>query len=270
VKLFQVDSFAQSPFKGNPAAVCLLTGPADDTWMQRIAAKVNLAATAFVEPRPSSFWLRWFSPRVELTLCGHGTLAAAHVLWEEGLLDARDQARFQTVAGVLTAQREGPWIQMDFPAERERQEPEVPEELLRGLHVASAAYVGKNRLDYLVELDSDDVVAGLAPDGSVLERMPARGVIVTARGRGNYDFVSRYFAPAIGIDEDNATGSAHCCLGPFWASRLGKSEMLAFQASPRGGVIRVRLDGDRVRLGGRAVTVGRGEIVQGRMRRGPP
>jgi PhzF family phenazine biosynthesis protein len=216
------------------------------------------------------FGLRWFAPRVELTLCGHGTLATAHVLWEEGLLDVGDPAHFYTVAGTLTAHREGPWIQMDFPAEREREQSDVPEELCRGLGIDSAIHVGKNRLDYLVELESDDAVTGLAPDVSVLARVPARGVIVTAPGRGEYDFVSRYFAPAIGIDEDQATGSAHCCLGPYWATRLDKDEMLALQASPRGGVIRVLLDGDRVRLGGRAVTVGRGELDQGRIRLGPP
>jgi PhzF family phenazine biosynthesis protein len=268
MKLFQVDSFAQPPFTGNPAAVCLLTEPAEDTWRQRIAGKVNLAATAFVEPRPDGFGLRWFSPRVELTLCGHGTLAAAHVLWEEGLLDAPDQARFQTVAGILTAQREGPWIQMDFPAEPESEAFDALEDLSRALGLRPD-YVGRNRLDYLAQVESEEVVRGLAPDRALLERLPTRGVIVTARGFGEYDFVSRYFAPAIGIDEDHATGSAHCCLGPFWAARLGKNEMLAFQASPRGGVMRVRLDGDRVLLGGKAVIVGRGEVVQGRMRHSP-
>jgi PhzF family phenazine biosynthesis protein len=261
VTVVQVDAFAEAPFAGNPAAVCVLPGPADERWMQSMAAEMNLAATAFVDPRPNGFGLRWFSPRVELTLCGHGTLATAHVLWEEGLLDPRDRAAFHTLAGSLSARRDGEWIQLDFPTERERQELEVPEQLLRGLGVASPAYVGKNRLDYLVELESEDVLTSLAPDRSLLASVPARGVIVTALGSGEYDFVSRYFAPAIGIDEDHATGSAHCCLGPFWGARLGKDQMLAYQASPRGGVMRVRLKGDRVQLGGMAVTIFRGRLA---------
>lgn len=260
VKVFQVDAFAQTPFAGNPAAVCLLPGPAEAQWMQRMAAEMNLAATAFVELRPDGFGLRWFTPRVELTLCGHGTLAAAHVLWEEGSFDADHRVTFQTPAGILTAQREAPWIHLGFPAEPEHPEPEVPEELLGALGVP-LAYVGRNRLDYLVEVESEVVLKSLAPDRSLLSRLPARGVIVTAPGSREYDFVSRYFAPAIGIDEDHATGSAHCCLGPFWGPRMGKDDMLAYQASPRGGVIRVRLDGDRVLLGGMAVTVLRGELT---------
>jgi PhzF family phenazine biosynthesis protein len=261
VRLIQVDSFAQGPFTGNPAAVCLLTQPAEERWMQQVAGEMNLAATAFVEPQADGFGLRWFSPRVELTLCGHGTLAAAHALWEEGLLDSADQASFRTLAGALTARRDGPWIQLDFPAERERQELEVPDQLLRGLGVGSAVHIGRNRLDYLVEVESEEILTGLAPDRSLLASVPARGVIVTARGSGEYDFVSRYFAPAIGIDEDQATGSAHCCLGPFWGALLGKDKMLAYQASPRGGVMRVGLDGDRVQLGGMAVTIFRGQLV---------
>ncbi|HEV8420648.1 MAG TPA: PhzF family phenazine biosynthesis protein [Actinomycetota bacterium] len=260
VKVLQVDAFSQTPFSGNPAAVCLLSGPGEEHWMQQVAAEMNLAATAFVEPRDDGFGLRWFTSRVELTLCGHGTLAAAHVLWEDGSFGAGDGINFHTVAGILTAQRESPWINLGFPAEPERPDPKVPEGLPRALGVP-AVYVGKNRLDYLVEVESEEVLTSLAPDLALLARLPARGVIVTAPGSGEYDFVSRYFAPAIGIDEDQATGSAHCCLGPFWGPRIGKDEMLAYQASPRGGVIRVRLEGDRVRLGGMAVTILRGELA---------
>jgi PhzF family phenazine biosynthesis protein len=262
VKLFQVDSFAQSPFTGNPAAVCLLTEPADERWMQQVAGEMNLAATAFIEP-PSSegaFALRWFSPRVELTLCGHGTLAAAHVLWHEGLLDPKGRATFLTRAGVLAARREGAWIYLDFPSEPSDPDEEIREEITKALG-ASTRYVGRNRLDYLVEVESEDVVRGLDPDLTAVGALPGRGVIVTGPGSGEYDFVSRYFAPAIGIDEDHATGSAHCCLGPFWGPRLGKDELLAYQASPRGGVLRVRLAGGRVELGGTAVTVLRGQVV---------
>ena len=264
VRLIQVDSFAEAPFAGNPAAVCLLAGPAEEGWMQAVAAEMNLAATAFVEARPGSreegeFGLRWFTPKVELTLCGHGTLAAAHVLWEEEIL-SNDQVTFHTLAGPLAARRESPWIHLDFPAEREHPDLQISEQLTASLGV-TPAYVGKNRLDYLAELESEEMVRALAPDRGLLSTLPTRGVIVTARGSGEYDFVSRYFAPAIGIDEDQVTGSAHCCLGPFWGSRLGKDELLAYQASPRGGVVRVRLAGDRVQLGGRAATVFRGELV---------
>jgi PhzF family phenazine biosynthesis protein len=260
VRVVQVDAFTQTPFAGNPAAVCLLPGPADEEWMLKVAAEMNLAATAFVEPRSDGFGLRWFTSRVELTLCGHGTLAAAHALWEDGAFDTPDRLAFHTAAGILTAHRDGTWIHLDFPAEPEHRQADVPEQLIRALGV-TPSYVGKNRLDYLVEVESEEILTGLAPDRSLLSTLPARGVIVTARGSGEYDFVSRYFAPAIGIDEDHATGSAHCCLGPFWGPRLGKDEMLAYQASPRGGVIRVRPDGDRVQLGGMAVTVLRGELT---------
>jgi PhzF family phenazine biosynthesis protein len=260
VRIVHIDAFTQTPFAGNPAAVCLLPGPAEEQWMQKVAAEMNLAATAFVEPRSDGFGLRWFTSRVELTLCGHGTLAAAHALWEDRELEAPDRLAFETPAGILTAQRDGPWINLDFPAEREHQEPEASEKLLRALGVVPL-YVGRNRLDYIVEVESVEVLADLTPDRSLLSMLPARGVIVTARGSGEYDFVSRYFAPAIGIDEDHATGSAHCCLGPFWGPRLGKDEMLAYQASSRGGVIRVRPDGDRVLLGGMAVSVLRGELT---------
>jgi PhzF family phenazine biosynthesis protein len=260
VKVLQVDAFAEKPFAGNPAAVCFLPGPAAEQWMRGIATEMNLAATVFVESRTDGFGLRWFTPRVELTLCGHGTLAAAHALWEEGVLDPAEEATFHTVAGVISAQRDGPWIHLDFPAEPPNEEAEVPEDLIRALG-AAPAYVGRNRLDYLIEVESEEVLRALAPELALLATVPARGAIVTTRGSREYDFVSRYFAPAIGIDEDQVTGSAHCCLGPFWGARLRKDEMLAHQASPRGGVVRVQLAGDRVRLGGMAVTVWRGELV---------
>lgn len=263
VNLFQVDSFAEAPFTGNPAAVCLLSDPADERWMQAVAAEMNLAATAFVDVRhrggASGFGLRWFTPTVELTLCGHGTLAAANILWEEGIA-ADDHVAFDTVAGMLAARREGAWIHMDFPAEPEHQELDASEQLAACLGV-TPLYIGRNRLDYLAEVESEDVVQGLSPDLRLLAKLPVRGVIVTARGSREYDFVSRYFAPAIGIDEDQVTGSAHCCLGPFWGSRLGKDDLVAYQASPRGGVVRIRLAGDRIELGGMAITVFRGELV---------
>jgi PhzF family phenazine biosynthesis protein len=195
-----------------------------------------------------------------VSLCGHATLASAHVLWEDGHLPRDRQARFHTKSGLLTADRRGDWIELDFPAKTA--EPASPPTGLAEALGAKLVYVGKNQLDYLVEVDSEATVRRLAPDFAALAKLPVRGVIVTSRAApGDYDFVSRFFAPGSGIPEDPVTGSSHCALGPFWSARLGKSELLAYQASARGGVIRVRLAGERVKLGGQAVTVLRGELV---------
>ena len=255
--ILQIDAFTDQPFKGNPAAVCLLDRERDAQWMQNVAAEMNLAETAFLLPRDEGFSLRWFTPAVEVDLCGHATLASAHALWQEKALEG--EARFHTRSGVLTARREGDWIELDFPATPD-QPATAPEEMLRALG-ADPLYVGKNKFDYIVELKSEDEVRHLQPHYAALRKLPARGIIVTSRSSGDYDFISRFFAPGVGIDEDPVTGSAHCCLAPFWASRLGKNEFVAYQASPRGGVVRVRLDGDRVKLRGRAVTVFRGDLV---------
>ncbi|HJQ37280.1 MAG TPA: PhzF family phenazine biosynthesis protein [Thermoanaerobaculia bacterium] len=257
MRLVQVDAFTSEAFKGNPAAVCLLDREREDAWMQNVAAEMNLAATAFLLPRDDGFSLRWFTPAIEIALCGHATLASAHTLWSEDV--ATDGTlRFHTKSGVLTATRAGEWIELDFPATpEERVDP--PPVLLESLGIANPVYIGRNPFDYLVEVDSEETLRGLDPDHSRLRTIPVRGVIVTSRS-SQYDFVSRFFAPAAGIDEDSLTGSAHCCLAPYWASRLGKEEMTAFQASKRGGVVRVRLAGDRVKLGGRAVTVLRGTL----------
>src|SRR6202023_2797577 len=254
----QVDSFTDRPFAGNPAAVCLLTLTGDDSWIQLVAREMNLSETAFLVRRDDGFDLRWFTPTVEVDLCGHATLASAHALWEEGHLQRDEQARFYTRSGPLTARSLGDWIEMDFPAKPEEPAP-APDGLIDGLG-ASPKYVGKNAFDYIVELDSEDTLRRLNPDFTLLGKIPVRGVIVTSRA-ADYDFVSRFFAPASGINEDPVTGSAHCCLGPFWRSRLNKTEFVAYQASARGGVVRVRLEGDRVLLGGQAVTVLRGELL---------
>jgi PhzF family phenazine biosynthesis protein len=258
--LYQVDAFTDQPFAGNPAAVCLLPGPRDDPWLQRVAGEMNLSETAFLVPRPDGFHLRWFTPTIEVPLCGHATLASAHVLWETGRLGTGEPARFHTLSGLLTAERQGDAILMDFPA---RPAEPCPDE--HGLAAALGArpvHVGKNGLDYLVEVESAAVVRSLRPDHARLAALPVRGVIVTsAADGGGFDFVSRFFAPGSGIAEDPVTGSAHCCLGPFWGRRLGKTELRGFQASARGGVVRVQLRGDRVLLGGRAVTVLRGELL---------
>jgi PhzF family phenazine biosynthesis protein len=270
VPLFVVDAFTAEPFHGNPAAICVLDGPADPAWMQAVAAEMKHAETAFLHGEPQRagvLRLRWFTPRVEVDLCGHATLAAAHVLWESGRLATDATARFETRSGLLTAARRGEEIELDFPAEPATATA-PPDGLLEALGLApgDARFVGRNRMDWLVELERDEAVRALAPDFVRLARVPCRGVIVTApSARPGCDFLSRFFAPAAGIDEDPVTGSAHCCLAPFWRERLagrGESgELVGFQASERGGFVRVRLAGARVMLRGRAVTVVRGELV---------
>lgn len=257
--VIQVDAFADRPFTGNPAAVCVLDAPANLGWMRNVASEMNLSETAFLHPAQDGWSLRWFTPEVEVDLCGHATLASAHVLWEQGRLAPDAEARFHTRSGVLTAAREDGWIRMDFPAKPER-ETEAPEGLERALGVRPR-YVGRSHFDLLVEVDSEDAVRRLAPDIGRLAAVEARGVIVTARGEnGPYDFVSRFFAPRVGVNEDPVTGSAHCVLAPFWARRLGRDALTGYQASRRGGMVRVRTAGDRVALIGQAVTVMRGEL----------
>lgn len=258
--LFQVDAFASHPFAGNPAAVCLLDEPRDDAWMQSVAREMNLSETAFLHKQEDGYSLRWFTPAVEVALCGHATLASAHVLWEQGYLAANAQARFHTQSGLLTAKRHADWIELDFPAK-----PEQPTESISGLAEAlgvTPLYLGVSQFDYLVEVESEFVVRGLTPDFAKLAELPVRGVIVTSMVRTpEYDFVSRFFAPRVGVPEDPVTGSAHCVLSPFWSKRLGRAELVGYQASARGGVVRVRADGERVHLGGQAVTVVRGELL---------
>jgi PhzF family phenazine biosynthesis protein len=261
LRIIQVDAFTNQPYSGNPAAVCVLPGPRDDRWMHDVAREMNLSETAFLLRQADGFNLRWFTPAVEVDLCGHATLASAHVLWEEGHLKPNEQARFHTRSGLLTAERRGDWIELNFPATPD-QPAEAPAELARALG-ATLTYVGKSRFDYLVEVDAEETVRSLNPDFTLLKTLPIRGLIVTSRAASpEYDFVSRFFAPGSGVDEDPVTGSAHCCLGPFWNQRLNKTEFVAYQASARGGVVRVRLSGDRVHLGGQAVTVLRGELVE--------
>jgi PhzF family phenazine biosynthesis protein len=257
----QVDAFTSEPFSGNPAAVCILPEERDATWMQNVGREMNLAETAFLVPRPDGYGLRWFTPTVEMDLCGHATLASAHVLWETGRLPASETAGFHTRSGLLTAVRRGDWIELDFPATPDAPV-EAPTGLAEALGISPLLYVGKGRFDYIVELDGEEAVRGLRPDFARLAKIDARGVIVTSRSASSdWDFVSRFFAPASGIDEDPATGSAHCCLAPFWSRRLRKDTFLARQVSARGGVLKVELRGDRVGLGGQAVTVLRGELL---------
>jgi PhzF family phenazine biosynthesis protein len=258
VRLFQIDAFTSESFKGNPAAVCFMDGARDDRWMANVAAEMNLAETAFLTKQDDGWGLRWFTPAVEVDLCGHATLASAHAIWSENI-SSDPVLRSHTRSGVLTAKRDDDFIELDFPAKRE-EAIAAPAGLLDALGTTSATYVGRNQFDYIVELPTEAEVRALKPDHAVLRQLPVRGIIVTSRG-SDYDFISRFFAPGSGIDEDPVTGSSHCCLTPYWSQRLSKMEMNAYQASPRGGAIRVTLDGDRVKLAGRAVTVLRGELL---------
>lgn len=258
--IFHVNAFTDRPFAGNPAVVCLLTGPADEAWMQSLAAEMRVSETAYLYPSGDTYQLRWFTPTVEVDLCGHATLAAAHVLWESGEMDPSATARFMTRSGLLSATRDGQWIVMDFPAERES--PANESDAVAEALGVDAVYVGKNRFDFLAEVRSEGEVRSARPDLARVADLPCRGVIVTSRASTpEFDFVSRFFAPGSGIDEDPVTGSAHSCLGPYWSERMGKKSLVGYQASSRGGVVRVTVNDDRVLLAGQAVTIFRGELT---------
>ena len=253
IRFFQVDAFADTQFKGNPAAVCLLYDELSDETMLAIAAENNLSETAFIVKRPDGFGLRWFTPTIEVDLCGHATLASAHILWQEGVLAPGETASFYTKSGLLTAVQSGDWIELDFPASFES-EKVMPEEALAALNVR-AVNVAFSETRFIVELASVSDVYQCNPDFKVLKDY--EGVVITSRGdsASNYDFVSRTFAPAHGVDEDPVTGSSHCCLATYWSKRLNKTEMFAYQASVRGGEVRVKHKGNRVLFAGKAVTV---------------
>ena len=261
-----VDAFAERPFSGNPAAVCLLDTPAEAAWMQALAGEMNLSETAFVVPDGAgAFSLRWFTPTVEEALCGHATLAAAHVLFESGALSAGDEARFDTKSGRLTVRPAGPdTYTMDFPATPPH---EAPAPVGATEVFGRLVWAGRSRFDLFIELVDEATVRALAPDAVAIAAFGARGVIATAQAdaRADYDVVSRFFAPAVGVAEDPVTGSAHCALGPYWAAKLGRDTLRCYQASARGGHVGVRVlqgspDGDRVELTGRAVTVLQGAL----------
>jgi PhzF family phenazine biosynthesis protein len=259
MRIFTVDCFTDRPFAGNPAAVCVLDSRWPKTeWLQQLAAEFNLPATAFVRHTQLQTELRWFSPQTELALCGSGTLAAAHIMWESG--EQADTLVFTTCAGLLGArQQPDRRITLDFPSDSPRHVP-LPPKLVAALGVTPRE-VARGRLDLLAELDSPQTVRGLAPDLAALATLDARGLIVTASGEVGTDFVSRFFAPAAGIDEDPVTASAHCTLGAYWSKRLGKTVLTGLQVSPRGGRIDLHLRDSRVDLSGRAVTVTRGELA---------
>lgn len=255
-----IDAFSDAPFAGNPAAVCLSDTTQAADWMQKVANEMNLSETAFPVRENEDWRLRWFTPAVEVDLCGHATLAAAHALWETGRVPTGEPIRFRSKSGLLTAHRDGEWISLDFPSHKvSRREP--PPALIEALSL-EPTFVGHTGTDYFCELPSEAAVAAIRPDYRRLGQVMTRGVIVTAKAdRPDADIVSRFFAPAVGIPEDPVTGSAHCALGPYWAAKLGKSDIVGYQASKRGGIVKVMLAGDRVKLAGKAVTVLRGELL---------
>ena len=260
--LLLVDAFIDKPFSGNPAGVCVLREEQPASWMQMVALEMNQAETAFVHKRADGSWnLRWFTPQVEVNLCGHATLAAAHALWQHAG-ETTATLEFHTLSGRLTATRIGDEIQLDFPADFPQSINQVPPVLLKLLG-GQPRWFGKGRDDLIAVLDSADAVRNFVPDAEQIASFTSRGLILTAPGDAGsgLDMVSRFFGPKVGINEDSVTGSAHCALGLYWAERLGKAELVGYQASARGGLVRVRLRDERVRLGGRAVTVLRGELV---------
>jgi PhzF family phenazine biosynthesis protein len=229
--------------------------------MQNVAKEMNLSETAFLYKQEDGFHLRWFTPVAEVDLCGHATLASAHILWETGLLNSKEQARFLTRSGLLMAEMREGQIELNFPAHPD--EPaSAPPGLLEALGI-TPQYVGRSKFDYLIEVNSEESVRKIRPDFTLLKTVPVRGISVTSLATSpGYDFISRFFAPRVGVNEDPVTGSVHCTLGPFWSKKLGKNEFIAYQASERGGVLRIRVAGDRVYLGGRAVTILRGELIE--------
>ncbi|MGF1539031.1 MAG: PhzF family phenazine biosynthesis protein [Pleurocapsa sp.] len=259
--IIHVDAFTNQVFRGNPAAVCILESPQSDEWMQLVAREMNLSETAFVIEQPDAYQLRWFTPTTEVPLCGHATLASAHVLWTEGYVGRDRSIAFQTQSGLLTASFQDGWIELDFPVNLS-QPTETPAKLITVLGVPVKTTL-INSLGYLVEVDSADIVTNLQPNFSLLKTLATNNIIVTsvANFDTEYDFVSRFFAPGLGIDEDPVTGAAHCCLAPVWRDRLKKDELLAYQASRRGGTIKIKYSGgDRVLLQGQAVTVMHGQL----------
>ncbi|WP_019413969.1 PhzF family phenazine biosynthesis protein [Paenisporosarcina sp. TG20] len=260
MKLSSFNTFTEKAFKGNPAAVCLLSEEKDVDWMQNVAKEVNLPATAFIYHNKNDYHLRWFSPSIEMPICGHGTLASSFFLWENGYVEKDKTISFNTKSGILKSRFVDEWVQLEFPSILEEKSI-APDLLIEALGV-EPIYVGKNQLDYLVEVKSEAIVRDLKPRIDLIAQLPARGVIVTSQSNSSeYDFVSRFFSPAQGLNEDYVTGSAHCCLGPYWKEKLQQSEFTAYQASNRGGILRVKVVGDKVLLSGKVVTVFEGNLT---------
>ncbi|MEM9482661.1 MAG: PhzF family phenazine biosynthesis protein [Cyanobacteria bacterium P01_F01_bin.116] len=259
--IIQVDAFTDRPFAGNPAAVCVSDAPLDEALMQQIATEMNLSETAFLYPLEGkgNYSLRWFTPTAEIALCGHATLASAHVLWTEGHLASTTTAHFQTKSGELRVAPKDNLLQMDFPAQPVH-DAAVSPTLIGAMNHADIVHCVRNEVNYLVELRSHQSVVNLTPDFDKLKKLNCQGVIVTSQGAAPYDFISRYFVPSMGIPEDPVTGSSHCSLGPYWQAKLGKDKMLAYQASARGGELHIECTPERIFISGQAVTVMRGEL----------
>lgn len=259
IRCWQVDAFTDRPFGGNPAAVCWLEGDVETSWMQAVAAEMNLSETAFVQKKADGLQLRWFTPTMEVDLCGHATLATAHAIWTDHLAPRDQPLRFQTRSGVLTCRLVGDSIELEFPATPPS--PITPSTALIEALGTTPIFTGRSRFYQLAVVASADIVRSIQPDYAKMVQVPTLGVIVTAISNDpQFDFISRFFAPAMGVNEDPVCGSAHCCLTPYWSERLGKKVLSAYQASTRGGVLKLRLEGDHVILGGQAVVVFRGNI----------
>jgi PhzF family phenazine biosynthesis protein len=262
IEVHRIDAFTSEPFKGNPAAVCRLDGPADEGWMRNVAKEMNLSETAFFYPIDGGYHLRWFTPKAEVDLCGHATLATAYYLFENEVEPVDKPVRFNTRSGWVSAVPEGDWIVMDFPA-NPPQQIEEPQRLAEALGVQAISYVGAYPKAYLVEVADDSVVRSLKPDMQRIQQFPVQKICVTASdSTGHADIVSRLFAPAIGIYEDPVNGNSHTALAPYWSQKLGKTELLSHYASQRGGEVRVHHEGDRVRIAGQAVTSLAGHMVR--------
>jgi len=257
--IFQVDAFTDQLFAGNPAAVVILEGQQESAWMQSVAREMNLSETAFVHAQQGGYHLQWFTPQVEVDLCGHATLATAHILWQTGLVQRGETIRFFTRSGWLAASQRDDLIEMDFPSA-----PVIPADITEEIITAVGLrpdFTGISGEKWLFEYANEDAIRGLKPDFAALKQRKGRALAVTAPSHTpDIDFVSRYFAPWVGIDEDPVTGSAHCFLGRYWGQKLGKNYMTAYQASARGGIVHVRLSGDRTYVGGKAVTVFEGTL----------
>lgn len=261
--IYQVDSFTEEPFRGNPAGVCLLDEDAPESWMQAVAAEMNLSETAFVRRLADGFSIRYFTPVAEVPLCGHATLASAHILWEEGVVPESESISFESKAGPLAARIEGDWVLLDFPADPV-EKTELPGGVAEVLGAEpKASYKSRSGFSLMFEFDSDETVRSLQPDTALMGKRGFKVVVVTAESLSpQYDFISRCFAPGLGVPEDPVTGAVHCSLGPFWSKRLGKGEVTGYQASRRGGVVRVRDRGERVEILGRTVTMIRGKLLR--------
>lgn len=257
--IFQVNAFSDQPFGGNPAAVCILDEAVSDSWMQNIAAQMNLSETAFIQPAQDALTLRWFTPLKEVDMCGHATLASAHCLWEQGIVSRQQAITFTTLSGDLGARLNNGLIELDFPCLKP--EPITPPLALINTLGITPLYCGMFGEKHLFEIDNEAQLLALAPDFAALKQLPGRGVTITCRTpSAGLDFKSRYFAPWVGINEDPVNGSSHCALTPYWAQKLNKQQLTAYQASQRGGVLNLELTGNRVKIAGKAKTLLEGKL----------